>query len=535
MERSSSQTETTDALTHADVRRLPAPPDHSKSLDKADIYRRAKWGHPALAHADGAGSEVMSASAITPTARRDIRRVFIANRGEIAVRIVRACRSLGIESVLGVSEADTNTLAARMADQVVVLGPPPSAQSYLRTDLLVKAAVETGCDAVHPGYGFLSERSSFARSCTEAGLIFIGPTAEAIDAMGDKITAVTLATKAGVPRVPGSGAVADPEVARRVADEIGYPVLMKATAGGGGRGMRVVRSGEEIETAFRAASSEAQSAFGDATLYVEKFIEYARHIEIQIIGDQHGNIVHLGERECSTQRRHQKLIEEAPSPALSAENRAAMGECALRLARNVGYFGAGTVEFVVDARAGNFYFLEMNTRIQVEHPVTEMITGRDLVAEQIRVASGLPLSFTQKDIQFNGHAIECRLNAEDPDKNFMPRPGLISGWDVPGGDGIRFDSHCYAGYTVPSYYDSMIGKLIVHAPTRAEAIDRMQQALVGLKIEGVTTTAVFHRAVLAEPDFIAGNVTTRWVEESFLPARKAALKAKAAAAQDVAT
>lgn len=484
-------------------------------------------------HVNKTGNEVVSASANTPIARRDIRRVFIANRGEIAVRIVRACRSLGIESVLGVSEADTDTLAARMADQVVVVGPPPSAQSYLCADLLVKAAVEAGCDAVHPGYGFLSERSSFVRACTEAGLVFVGPTAEAIDAMGDKITAVSLAAKAGVPRVPGSGAVADPSQARRIADEIGYPVLMKATAGGGGRGMRVVRSGEEVEAAFSAASSEAQAAFGDPTLYVEKFIESARHIEIQIIGDQHGNLVHLGERECSTQRRHQKLIEEAPSPALSAENRAAMGDCALRLARNVGYFGAGTIEFVVDARDGKFYFLEMNTRIQVEHPVTEMITGRDLVAEQIRVASGLPLSFTQDDIQFNGHAIECRLNAEDPDKNFMPRPGLITSWKAPIGEGIRLDSHCYAGYTVPPHYDSMIGKLIVHAPTRAEAIDKMQQALLELKIEGVTTTAVFHRAVLADSEFIAGNVTTRWVEERFLPARKAALKALAAAQEAV--
>jgi acetyl-CoA carboxylase biotin carboxylase subunit len=459
--------------------------------------------------------------AAIPIARHDIRRVLIANRGEIAVRIVRACRSLGIETVAAVSEADIDSLAARMADEVVVLGPPPSAKSYLCADLLVKAALQTRCDAVHPGYGFLSERSSFVRACNDAGLIFIGPSAEAIDAMGDKITAVGLATKADVPRVPGSGAVADPETARRIADEIGYPVLVKATAGGGGRGMRVVRSGAEMEVAFRAAASEAQAAFGDATLYVEKFIERARHIEIQIIGDQHGNIVHLGERECSTQRRHQKLIEEAPSPAIGPAQRAAMGECALRLARNVGYFGAGTVEFVVDARDGKFYFLEMNTRIQVEHPVTEMTTGRDLVAEQIRVAAGLPLSFTQEDIALNGHAIECRLNAEDPDRNFLPRPGLISGWSVPAGTGIRLDSHCYAGYTVPPYYDSMIGKLIVHAPTRGEAIAKMAAALSDLKVEGVTTTAAFHQAVLADADFAAGQVTTRWVEETFLPARQA--------------
>jgi acetyl-CoA carboxylase, biotin carboxylase subunit len=459
--------------------------------------------------------------ATIPVARHDIRRVFIANRGEIAVRIVRACRSLGIESVVGVSEADTDSMAARMADEAVVIGPAPSGQSYLRADLLVKAAVQTRCDAVHPGYGFLSERSAFVRACNDAGLIFIGPSAEAIDAMGDKITAVGLATKADVPRVPGSGAVANAETARRIADEIGYPVLVKATAGGGGRGMRVVRSGAEMDAAFRAASSEAQSAFGDGTLYVEKFIERARHIEIQIIGDQHGNIVHLGERECSTQRRHQKLIEEAPSPAITAAQRAAMGQCALRLARNVCYFGAGTVEFVVDARDNKFYFLEMNTRIQVEHPVTEMITGRDLVAEQIRVAAGLPLSFTQEQVSLNGHAIECRLNAEDPERNFLPRPGLITAWKAPAGAGIRLDSHCYAGYTVPPYYDSMIGKLIVHAPTRAEAIAKMSAALSDLQVQGVTTTAAFHQAVLADADFAAGHVTTRWVEETFLPARKA--------------
>ncbi len=462
--------------------------------------------------------------AATPVACYDIRRVFIANRGEIAVRIVRACRSLGIESVVGVSEADADSLAARLADQAVIIGPAPSAESYLRADVLVNAALETRCDAVHPGYGFLAERSAFVRACTDAGLIFIGPTAEAIDAMGDKITAVGLATKADVPRVPGSDAVANPEIARRIADEIGYPVLIKASAGGGGRGMRVVRSGDEVGALFDSASSEARTAFGDPTLYIEKFIERARHIEFQIIGDQHGNIVHLGERECSTQRRHQKLIEEAPSPALGALRRAAMGECALRLARNVGYYGAGTIEFVVDECDGKFYFLEMNTRIQVEHPVTEMITGRDLVAEQIRVAAGLPLSFTQDEIELNGHAIECRLNAEDPDKDFMPCPGLITRWNAPEGEGIRIDSHAYQGYFVPPYYDSMIGKLIVHAPTRAEAIQKMTAALTQFQIEGVSTTVNFHLAVLADPVFACGDVTTRWVEETFLPAREAARK-----------
>ncbi|MGF6999386.1 acetyl-CoA carboxylase biotin carboxylase subunit [Paraburkholderia sp. GAS32] len=462
---------------------------------------------------------------MVPVVKHDIRRVFVANRGEIAVRIIRACRSLGIETVAGLSEADVESQAARLADQHVVLGPPPASESYLKIANLVRAAKESGCDAVHPGYGFLSERPAFARACAEAGLIFIGPSPEAIDAMGDKITAVGLAAKAGVPRVPGSGALADPEAARRIAADIGYPVLMKATAGGGGRGMRVVRSDDEVEAAFKSASSEAQSAFGDATLYVEKFIEKARHIEIQVMGDQHGNVVHLGERECSTQRRHQKLIEEAPSPFLSDDMRVQMGDAAVGLARNVGYFGAGTIEFVVDDRDGKFYFLEMNTRIQVEHPVTEEVTGRDLVAEQIRVACGLPLSFSQQDIVLDGHAIECRINAEDPDKNFLPRPGRIDRWQPPSGFGVRLDTHCHEGYTVPPYYDSLIAKLIVHAPTRAEAIARMSRALADFHVEGPATTIAFHEAVLEHDDFAKGQVTTRWVEDTFIPARKAALKA----------
>jgi acetyl-CoA carboxylase biotin carboxylase subunit len=466
-----------------------------------------------------------------PVAKRDIRRVFVANRGEIAVRVIRACRSLGIEAVVGVSEADTETLAAQMADQVVVLGPPLASESYLRADKIVEAALQTGCDAVHPGYGFLSERSSFVRACVEAGLVFVGPSADAIDAMGDKITAVGLAQKAGVPRVPGSGALSDVAHAQRVGAEIGYPVLIKATAGGGGRGMRIVRDESELESLMSSAANEARSAFGDATLYMEKFIEHARHIEIQVMADMHGDVVYLGERECSTQRRHQKLIEEAPSPAVDEAMRRAMGECAVSLTRNAEYCGAGTIEFVVDQRDNRYFFLEMNTRIQVEHPVTEMITGFDLVAEQIRVAAGLPLSFTQADVQLQGHAIECRINAEDPDRNFLPRPGLISRWDVPAGEGIRVDSHCYAGYTVPPYYDSLLGKLIVHAPTREQAIARMRQALGGLRVEGPSTTAPFHDAVLAHADFVNGKVTTRWVEETFLPQRKAAQKAAAETAK----
>ncbi|WP_245673192.1 acetyl-CoA carboxylase biotin carboxylase subunit [Nocardia lijiangensis] len=454
-----------------------------------------------------------------PFVQHDIRKVFVANRGEIAVRIIRACRSLGIDTVLGVSEADVESLAARMADEVVVIGPPQATRSYLRADLLVRAAKRTRCDAVHPGYGFLSERASFARACGDAGLIFIGPTPESIESMGDKITAVGLAAKAGVPCVPGSGAVSDPDEALTIATQIGFPVLIKATAGGGGRGMRVVESAEKLPEAFRSASSEAESAFGDPTLYVEKFIERARHIEIQIIGDQFGNIVHLGERECSTQRRHQKLIEEAPSPVLGANERAAMGESAVRLARNVDYVGAGTVEFVVDDRDNSYYFLEMNTRIQVEHPVTEMISGRDLVAEQIRVASGLPLSFTQDDIVLDGHAIECRINAEDPDRGFFPSPGLVEEWVPPSGHGVRVDTHCHSGYRVSPYYDSLLAKLIVHAPTRAEAIEKMSTALSGLRVSGPTTTAAFHHAVLAHPHFREGSVTTRWVEDTFLPSR----------------
>ena len=476
-------------------------------------------------------NKTVSLPASVPVARRDIRRVFVANRGEIAVRVIRACRSLGIEAVVGVSEADTETLAARMADQLVVLGPPLAAESYLRADKIVEAALQTSCDAVHPGYGFLSERSSFVRACVEAGLVFVGPSADAIDAMGDKITAVGLAQTAGVPRVPGSGALSDVAHAQRVGAEIGYPVLIKATAGGGGRGMRIVRDENELESLMSSASNEARSAFGDATLYMEKFIEHARHIEIQVMADMHGNVVYLGERECSTQRRHQKLIEEAPSPAVDETMRRAMGECAVSLTRNAEYCGAGTIEFVVDQRDNRYFFLEMNTRIQVEHPVTEMITGFDLVAEQLRVAAGLPLSFTQADVQLQGHAIECRINAEDPDRNFLPRPGLISRWDVPAGEGIRVDSHCYAGYTVPPYYDSLLGKLIVHAPTREQAIARMRQALGGLQVEGPSTTAPFHDSVLAHADFVNGKVTTRWVEETFLPERKAAQKAAAQAAK----
>ncbi len=461
-------------------------------------------------------------SGAAPSAVPGLHRVLVANRGEIALRIVRACHALGLEAVAAVSEADVDSRAARLAGRHVVIGPAPAAQSYLSIERLIDAARASACDAVHPGYGFLSERSAFARACAEAGLVFVGPTPEAIDAMGNKIAAAQLAEAAGVPRVPGTAAVPDAAAASAAAATIGYPVLVKASAGGGGRGMRAVHTPEQMPAAFAGAAAEALAAFGDGTLYVEKLIERARHVEIQIFGDRHGHLVHLGERECSTQRRHQKLIEESPSPVLSSSQRVAMCAAALSLARRVGYHGAGTVEFVLDDSDGRFYFLEMNTRIQVEHPVSEMVTGIDLVAEQLRVAAGLPLSFSQEQVVFSGHAIECRINAEDPDKNFLPRPGVVQRWRAPEGHGIRCDSHCHDGYAVTPFYDSLLAKLIVHAPTRGEAIARMRNALAQLQVEGPATTAAFHHALLAHPDFAAGRVTTRWVEDVFMPQRKAA-------------
>ena len=449
------------------------------------------------------------------TVRTVINRVFVANRGEIAVRVIRACDKLGIESVVGVSEADRDSLAAQMATRSVCVGPARSSESYLRPETLVSAAKGTGCQAVHPGYGFLSERAPFSRMCAEAGLVFIGPSPSAIESMGDKITAVRLAALAGVPRVPGSDRIESAEGARATAREIGYPVLLKASAGGGGRGMRIVREESEIEAAMNSAAHEAQAAFGDATLYMEKFIERARHIEIQVLGDGHGNVLHVGERECSTQRRHQKLIEEAPSPVIDVALRAELGAAAVKLAKRVDYEGAGTVEFVFDEEARRYYFLEMNTRIQVEHPVTEMVAGCDLVVEQIRIASGEPISFSQDDVRLEGHAIECRINAEDADRNFRPSPGRITEWRPPSGAGIRVDSHCYPGYQIPPFYDSLLAKVIVHATNRPAAIARMREALERFVVAGVHTTIPFHKRVLAHEDFQAGLVTTRWVEEKF--------------------
>jgi acetyl-CoA carboxylase biotin carboxylase subunit len=445
-----------------------------------------------------------------------VKRLFVANRGEIAVRIVGACRKLGVEAVVGVSEADRDSAAARMADRAVCIGPAAAAQSYLRMETIVAAAQGTGCDAVHPGYGFLAERAAFQRLCADNGLTFVGPGAEAIEAMGDKLQARRMAAQLGIPTVPGTDHVQSAQQALEFGSKEGYPFLLKASAGGGGRGMRVVRAAGEVAAAFDSASAEARAAFGDPTLYIERFIERARHVEIQILADRHRRVIHLGERDCSTQRRHQKLIEEAPSPALDDALRARMAEAAVRLARHVGYSSAGTVEFILDADSREFYFLEVNTRIQVEHPVTEMVTGADLVAEQIRVAGGEPLSIEQSQVKLRGHAIECRINAEDADREFMPAPGRLTQWDPPSGPGIRLDTHCHAGYFIPPFYDSMIGKLIVHAADRAAAVSAMLRALAAFKVAGVATTIPFHQAVLAHPDFTQGRVTTRWVEEVFM-------------------
>jgi acetyl-CoA carboxylase biotin carboxylase subunit len=447
---------------------------------------------------------------------RPFKRILIANRGEIAVRVIRACEKLGIESVAAVSEADRESLAARMATRAVCIGPAAARESYLRPEVLLAAAKGTGCGAIHPGYGFLSERAEFARMCAKEDVTFIGPSPEAIEAMGDKLSAVQLAEQAGVSRVPGSGLIQNADDVLDFARRHGFPVLIKASAGGGGRGMRVVRHDANVVRETEAAAAEARAAFGDPSLYVEKFVERARHIEIQVLGDSHGNVVHLGERECSTQRRHQKLIEEAPSPVIDARLRSELADAAVRLAQRVRYQGAGTVEFIFDEDTRRWYFLEMNTRIQVEHPVTEMVTGRDLVAEQIWIAAGEPISFGQEDVRLEGHAIECRINAEDASRNFAPAPGRLQEWSPPEGSGIRVDSHCYPGYLVPPFYDSLLAKVIAHGADRRQAIDRMGAALERFAVAGVPTTIPFHRQVLAHEDFKAGQVTTRWVEEKFL-------------------
>ncbi len=444
------------------------------------------------------------------------KRILIANRGEIALRVIRACREMGIETVAIFSEGDRGSAYLDLADEAYCVGPAKSTQSYLKIDQVISAAEVGNVEAIHPGYGFLSENSHFNEVCRSCKIDFIGPSPEAMEKLGDKNTARAIARDANVPVVPGSdGLLTDEEEAVRVAHEIGFPVLIKATAGGGGKGMRVAANELVLKTAIQQAQNEAQAAFGNAGVYLEKYVERPRHVEVQIIADHHGNAVHLWERECSTQRRHQKLIEESPAPTLPQATREAICEAAVRLVKSCNYTNAGTVEFIVDQQ-NNFYFIEVNARIQVEHPVTEAVTGIDLVQTQIAVAAGLPLPFKQEDIVQRGAAIECRINAENPDRNFQPCPGKIEKMFVPGGLGVRFDSHVHQGYVVPPYYDSMIGKLIVHQPTRAKAIACMIRALDELRIEGIATTASFHKQVLQHAEFVEGRVDTSFVERVFL-------------------
>ncbi len=441
-----------------------------------------------------------------------ITKVLVANRGEIALRIIRACRELGIATVAVYSEADRESLHVRFADDDVCIGPPPSRLSYLRIPNLIAAAEITGADAIHPGYGFLAESAEFADICRASNLTFVGPTGDQIRQMGDKATARRLAKEAGVPTVPGSpGTIEDAEEALAAAEEIGFPVIIKATAGGGGKGMRIALDAEQFAQSFSLAQNEALSAFGNGAVYVEKYLSRPRHVEIQVMGDSHGNVVHLGERDCSVQRRHQKLIEESPSPALTEELRGQMGKAAVQLASAISYVGAGTIEFLLD-EDGSFYFMEMNTRIQVEHPVTEMVTSFDLVKEQLRIAGGASISFRGDGRYLRGHAIECRINAEDPYRNFQPSPGLITAYHPPGGPGVRVDTHVYAGYRVPPYYDSLLAKVIVHGNDRAEALTRMGQALDSFILEGITTTIPFLARVIRHPDFVAGTVDTKFLE-----------------------
>ncbi len=439
-------------------------------------------------------------------------RILVANRGEVALRVIRAAREMGIETVAVYSEADKDSLPARMADVAVCVGPAQSAQSYLHMANIISAATTTGAQAVHPGYGFLAENSAFARACADSGLTFIGPSAEAIDRMGDKAQARATAMESGVPCVPGSdGAVESADDALVFAEAVGFPVLIKASAGGGGKGMRVARDAGELAANFVAAKTEAAAAFGNDTVYLEKYLARPRHVEIQVLADSHGNAVYLFERDCSIQRRHQKLVEEAPSPALNPATRLAMGEAAISLVRAVDYQNAGTVEFLLDTD-GRFYFMEMNTRVQVEHPVTEQITGVDIIKEQIRIAAGMPMKHAnQSDITLNGHAIEFRINAEDPAHGFRPHPGTVGVWSAPGGFGVRVDSHVYSGYTVPPTYDSLLGKLIVWGETRDEAIARGHRALDEFIVTGIPTTIPFHLDVLDTDAFRRGEVYTDFV------------------------
>ena len=439
------------------------------------------------------------------------KKILIANRGEIALRIIRACREMGIESVAVHSTADASSMAVRLADESVCIGPPQSKDSYLNIPAILTAAAVTGADAIHPGYGFLSENAQFGRMIEEHGFTFIGPNPDHIDKMGDKVTAKKTVMELGLPVVPGSpGAVETVEEGLEICENAGYPVIIKAASGGGGKGMQVVRNADEFEEAFTTARREAAANFGDDTVYIEKYLEKPRHIEIQVFGDKHGNGIHLGERDCSIQRRHQKLIEEAPSPVLPEKEREEIGNLAADVIQKMGYVGAGTIEFLYEN--GKFYFMEMNTRIQVEHPVTEMITGIDLIAEQIRVAAGEPLRIKPDGFKLRGHAIEIRINAEDPD-TFIPSPGKITKFHAPGGMGVRFDSAIYGGYSIPPYYDSMIGKLIVHGRDRDQAIRRLKRCIVETVVDGVKTTLPLHDWILSEPDFISGGYDIHWLEK----------------------
>ena len=446
----------------------------------------------------------------------------MANRGEIAVRVIRACQALGLETVAAVSEADRDSLPARLADRSVCIGPARAADSYLNVAALVAAAQGTGCQALHPGYGFLAESAELAEACTRLGMTFVGPRAEHIRSMGNKLQARETVRALGIPTVPGSKSVGTRQEAESAAEELGFPVLFKAASGGGGRGIKVVHDRPALGVAFQTAAAEARAAFGDATLYLEHYVANARHVEVQVLGDRFGTTVHLGERDCSLQRRYQKMVEEAPASHVPPGVREQIRLAGATIAARLGYESAGTVEFIYDQDTEDFYFLEMNTRIQVEHPVTEMITGVDLVQAQLMIADGRSLWFSQEDVRFHGHAIECRVTAESAEHSFRPSPGRIAAWDAPSGPGVRVDTHCYAGYVVPPFYDSLLAKVIVHGADRGQALQRMRDALSGFHVTGVDTTIPFLRSLVSDPDFERGTVNTRWVEERKLAQRAAA-------------
>jgi len=443
---------------------------------------------------------------------KDISRILIANRGEIAVRIIRACKKLGIQTVAAVSEADRNSLAAWMADRSVCIGAAPPSASYLDINSIIATALGTGADAIHPGYGFLAENPGLPESCAENGLTFIGPSAENIRQMGDKLTARIIADECGIPTIPGSPQVNDCQTAEIAARDVGYPLLLKAAAGGGGRGIKVVGDADELKTVFDVAAMEAREAFNDDRLYMERYLPNARHIEVQVVSDSSGRVIHLGERDCSVQRRKQKLIEETPCAVLPQKLREEICDAAVAIAGFIHYQNVGTVEFLWDQDHDSFYFLEMNTRVQVEHPITEMITGEDLVATGIKIAGQVPLDIAQKEVTFNGHAVECRINAESPDQDFRPCPGQIREWSVPEMKGIRVDTHCFPGYMVSPYYDSLIAKVITHGTDRQEALALMRFALSKMKVSGVDTTIPFHLSIITQPDFLKGSINTQWVE-----------------------